>query len=517
MDPAEAGFTRQGGNSGLAAEYDARMPAFRFPGAAAALVALILAVQPANAQDTTGVAALAGTWVGSATHRGEHSPVALTFTPTGDSTVGVQLFLPVIHVRDIPIGRVTRAGTAVQAGPLSFTWDSAAGTLTGVMPAAIVPVHSMPVTLRRGALPAFPARPDALPSARPVWTFDAGSPIWGDLEAAGNLVYVGADDGRLHALDALTGTARWTFQAGGAIRARPTVRGDALYLHADDGMLYRLDGATGAQRWRVRTTEEPITRVPPPGQGTRWDSRGSGVAAMDGRLFVGTHDGRVLALDPDDGARLWAFTAGGSVVATPAGSDGRVFAGSFDGRIYALDAASGAQLWVYDTGAPVTSTPVAAGDVVVAGSRSYDLFGLDAASGTVRWNRYVWFSWIESTPAVRDGIAYVGSSDAAKVMAVEVATGRAVWDSDVLGASWGTPAVTDRLAFAGVRGQANTAHAPAALALDRATGRIVWRFPVTGPAGDFFSGFAGSPAMTAGRVVFGAVDGRVYAFDGEAR
>ena len=45
----------------------------------------------------------------------------------------------------------------------------------------------------------------------------------------------------------------------------------------------------------------------------------------------------------------------------------------------------------------------------------------------------------------------------------------------------------------------------------------VWRFPVTGPAGAFFSGFAGSPAMTAGRVVFGAVDGQVYAFDGEAR
>jgi len=493
------------------------MPAFFAPGLATALVVLTLALQPANAQDTTGVAALAGTWTGSATHGGEHAPVALTFTPAGDGAVGVQLFLPVIHVRDIPIGRVTRAGTAVQAGPFSFTWDPAAGTLSGVMPAAIVPVHSMPVTLRRGALPAFPARPDAPRSARPVWTFDAGSPIWADLEAAGNLVYVGADDGRLHALDALTGAERWTFQAGGAIRAGPTVRGDALYLHADDGMLYRLDAATGVERWRVRTTEEPIARVAPPNQGTRWDSRGAGVAAMDGMLFVGTHDGRVLALDPEHGTRVWTFAAGGSVLATPAAADGRVFAGSFDGRIYALDATSGARLWAHDTGAPVTSTPVAAGDVVVAGSRSYDLFGLDAASGTVRWNRYVWFSWIESTPAVRDGIAYVGSSDAAKVMAIEVATGRAVWESDVLGASWGTPAVTDRLVLAGVRGQANTAHAPGAVALDRATGRIVWRFPAAGPADALFSGFAGSPAMTGGRVVFGAVDGRVYAFDGEAR
>jgi len=493
------------------------MPAFSSPGAATALVALTLAALPANAQDTTGVAALAGTWVGNATHLGEHSPVALTFTPTSDSSMGVQLFLPVIHVRDIPIGRVTREGRTIQAGPFSFTWDSVAGTLTGVMPGAIVPVHSMPVTLRRGALPAFPTRPEALPPGQPVWTFDAGSPIWGDLEAAGSLVYVGADDGRLHALDARTGAERWTFQAGGAIRAKPTVYGEALYIHADDGMLYRLDAASGAERWRARTTEDPITRVPPPGTGTRWDMRGSGVAAADGMLFVGTHDGHVLALDPDDGTRRWTFAAGGSVLATPAASHGRVFAGSYDGKIYALDAATGAQLWVHDTGAPVTSTPVPAGDVIVAGSRSYDLFGLDAASGAVRWDRYVWFSWIESTPAVRDGIAYVGSSDAAKIMAVEVATGRGLWDSDVLGASWGTPAVTDRVVFVGVRGQANAAYAPGALALDRATGRIVWRFSVAPPADAVFSGFTGSPAMTAGRVVFAAVDGRVFAFDGEAR
>jgi outer membrane protein assembly factor BamB len=492
------------------------MPTSR-TGLAITLIALIFAPLPLHAQDSTAVTALAGTWVGDVTHRGQHSTVAFAFTPTSDGTLDVQLFLPVIHVRDIPIGRVTRAGTSIQAGPFALTWDSAAGALSGVMPRAIVPVHSMPITLHRGAIPTFPTRPEALPAAQPVWTFDTRSPIWGDLEAAGSLVYVGADDGRLHALDVRTGTERWTFQADGAIRARPAVHGAALYLHADDGVLYRLDASTGEERWRVRTTAEPVTRVPPPDPNSRWDSRGSAVATADGRLFVGTHDGRVLALDSASGARLWMFAAGGSILATPAALDGRVFAGSFDGRIYTLDAASGALLWTYDTGAPVTSTPVPVGDMVVAGSRSYDLFGLEASSGAVRWNRYVWFSWIESTPAVRDGVAYVGSSDAAKIMAFEVTTGRVLWDSDVLGASWGTPAVSDRVVFVGVRGQANAAHAPGALALERATGRIVWRFPVPSPAGAAFSGFAASPAMTAGRVIFGAVDGRVFAFDGRTR
>jgi outer membrane protein assembly factor BamB len=115
---------------------------------------------------------------------------------------------------------------------------------------------------------------------------------------------------------------------------------------------------------------------------------------------------------------------------------------------------------------------------------------------------------------VRDGIAYVGSSDAALVMAIEIATGHSLWDTDVLGASWGTPAVSDRLVFVGTRGQTGAfTHAPGALALDRVSGRPVWRFPVTAPASAPFSGFAGSPTIGADRVFFAAVDGQVYAFD----
>jgi outer membrane protein assembly factor BamB len=480
------------------------------------LVALALGATalPLTAQDTV-VAALAGTWVGHAVHGGDSTPVALTLAPDAGGALGVVLFLPVIHVRDVPVGRVRRDGLAVRLGPVAVTWDSTAGTLTGLMPAGIVPVHRVPVTLRRGTLPAFPTRPGAeVPRVGPAWTFDAGAAVWADLTAAGDLVLVGADDGRLHALDARTGAQRWTFQAGGAIRAAPAVYGGALYLHADDGMLYRLDAATGAARWRVRTTDGPITRVPPPGPDSRWDTRGSGVAMAQGVLVVGTHDGRVLALDTLDGARRWTFAAGGSVVATPAAAAGRVFAGSFDGKVYALDAATGARLWERDTGAPVTSTPTPAGPVVVVGSRSYDLFGLDVATGAVRWIRYVWFSWIESTPALADGVAYVGSSDAARIMALEAASGRRVWDADVLGASWGTPVVTGGTVFVGTRGQAGAfTHAAAVVALDRATGRMRWRYPVTAPDGAAFSGFAGSPAAAAGHVVFGAVDGRVYGFD----
>ena len=482
-----------------------------------ALATMLTIPSFARAQEPPAAASLAGTWVGEVVHHGTRTSVALTFSPTADGALESLLFLPVIHVRDIPLGPVRLEGTSVRAGPFTLAWDSVAGTLSGLLPAAIVPVHEIPVVLRRGELPSFPVRPGPDgPEPMPAWIVELGAPIWSDAVVAGDLLLIGTDDGRLHARDVRTGAPRWVFRADGAIRAPVTVAGDALYVHADDGVLYRLDAATGTERWKVRTSQQPVVRIPPPDPTSRWAIRASGVAVADGRLYVGTHDGQVLALDSADGTRQWAFTTGGSILAAPAAAGGRVFAGSYDGQVYAFDATSGTLLWAWDTHAPVTSTPVPWGDVVVVGSRSYDLFGLDAVTGAEIWNRYVWFSWIESTPAIRDGIAYVGSSDAGKIMAIEVSSGRSRWEADVLGASWGTPAVTERVLYVGTRGQAGAStHAAGILALDRATGRILSRFRFPTPGGAAFSGIAGSPALAQGRVFFAAVDGRVYAFEAE--
>jgi outer membrane protein assembly factor BamB len=75
------------------------------------------------------------------------------------------------------------------------------------------------------------------------------------------------------------------------------------------------------------------------------------------------------------------------------------------------------------------------------GSRSYDLNALDPSTGETRWQRYVWFSWIESAPNVRDGIAYVGTSDALKLFAFDVKDGHMAWERTLPGWSWSRPAV----------------------------------------------------------------------------
>jgi alcohol dehydrogenase (cytochrome c) len=81
-----------------------------------------------------------------------------------------------------------------------------------------------------------------------------------------------------------------------------------------------------------------------------------GAAYLDGRLFRGTMDGRVLAYDFKTGARLWAASLaepqhGEIVDAAPIAWNGRVYVGvatgfkGMKGRMYALSAASGSILW----------------------------------------------------------------------------------------------------------------------------------------------------------------------------
>jgi outer membrane protein assembly factor BamB len=68
------------------------------------------------------------------------------------------------------------------------------------------------------------------------------------------------------------------------------------------------------------------------------------VTVADGRLYLGTHDGRVLALDPARGEKAWEFASGDSVLAA------RVYAGTASqkdylaghaGLVVAMDRATG--------------------------------------------------------------------------------------------------------------------------------------------------------------------------------
>ena len=112
--------------------------------------------------------------------------------------------------------------------------------------------------------------------------------------------------------------------------------------------IFSIDPATCAENWR--THEDYPAYILPTNRGA---------AYLDGMLFRGTQDGRVLAYDFKTGKRLWETTIadakkGEAVPAAPIAWDGLVFVGNAGGdfkggkgRMYALDAKTGKIVWEF--------------------------------------------------------------------------------------------------------------------------------------------------------------------------
>lgn len=84
------------------------------------------------------------------------------------------------------------------------------------------------------------------------------------------------------------------------VEATPIMVGDTLYVSGPWGLVYALDARTGELRWQHDPQVEP-------GKGavSCCDVVNRGVAVADGKVFVGTLDGRLQALDATSGALLW--------------------------------------------------------------------------------------------------------------------------------------------------------------------------------------------------------------------
>jgi outer membrane protein assembly factor BamB len=66
--------------------------------------------------------------------------------------------------------------------------------------------------------------------------------------------------------------------------------------------------------------------------------------------------------------------------------------------------------WQYTTGLYVLSSPAVANGVVYVGSDDDNVYALNASTGALVW-KYTTGNFVFSSPAVANGVVYVGSSD----------------------------------------------------------------------------------------------------------
>lgn len=108
-------------------------------------------------------------------------------------------------------------------------------------------------------------------------------------------------------------------------------------------------------------------------------------------------------------------------------------------------------LWRFKTGEEVTfSSPAVVDGVVYIGSYDHYLYALDATTGKQRW-RFKTGDEVYSSPAVVGGVVYIGSGDE-YVYALDAATGKQGWRFQTGGYVLSPPAVVDGVVYIGSSG-----------------------------------------------------------------
>jgi len=194
----------------------------------------------------------------------------------------------------------------------------------------------------------------------------------------------------------------------------------------------------------------------------------SSPAVLDGVLYLGCNDGRMRAVDADDGRVLWSFQTACGICGEPAVDSAAVYFGGQDGTVYALDRATGARLWSSGLGYHIfCDAAILCDTLILSGNSMGKICALDASDGEPVWSaelgglvlgpvvldsscvfatengkiaaysasgERLWLRTFEgqASPPASDGAGvYAGFSDGT-VRRLLSATGETAWESDIV-------------------------------------------------------------------------------------
>ncbi len=293
--------------------------------------------------------------------------------------------------------------------------------------------------------------------AETKWKFATSGKVFSTPALANGIVYVGSNDGILYAIKAADGTLAWKFKANLGISSSPAVDNGVVYFNSVDGYIYAVTADTGQLKWKFRTEGERRFAAPgihgiPPSHEMMpdpFDVFLSSPVVVNGRVYIGSGDHNVYAIDAATGTLAWKFTTGDVVHASPAVVDGVVYIGSWDRYFYALDAAAGTMKWKFETGDDqkihnqigIASSATVVDGVVLFGCRDGHFYAVDAKTGEKKWAEDNKGGWVIASPAVKDGVVYFPTADGRQVKAITIATGALVWRTIAKALSFSSPAI----------------------------------------------------------------------------
>ena len=292
-------------------------------------------------------------------------------------------------------------------------------------------------------------------------------------------------------------SVKWKFKAQGKIVSSPAVIDGRVYIGSRDNNLYALDKDTGTLLWKFKTGG--------------WVD--SSPALNKGKVYFSSKDGNLYCLDADKGSLIWKYQTKGADCSSPVLGDNKVFSASgFPNKfIYAVNAENGEEVWRKDTQQMVYSSPALSKDKVYIGSNDGNIYCLDKDKGDILWKYHTTGGVYFSSPAIEGGRLYIATGNFDwSVYALDLESGKLIWkyvieDKKPTPNYVSSPALGDGKIFivAGYTQQY-------LYCLDSKSGKLIWKKELSSASR---LGFSSSPVVTQDTVYVASAEGKLKAFE----
>jgi len=272
----------------------------------------------------------------------------------------------------------------------------------------------------------------------------------------------------------------WSFESEDEVRGIPTYLNQRVYFGSYDNNLYAVDAVTGDFTWKYPTDGGVVSRP----------------LVYEDNIYFGSEDKRVHVVYAKSGKMIWTYYTNGEVRSSANIAAGHLFIGSDDGHLYAINALIGRKAWEINIGAPVRSTPLVHNDLIYFGAEGGEFFCIDL-SGTIKW-RFKAKRAITSSAAISQGIVFFGSMDST-LYALDAKTGWVIWRYRLGRPSISTPFIVENLIFTGASSGDITC-------IDVRTAKEVWHYSTENQV-------TGSPIVYKDSLYCGSVDGHLYSLE----
>jgi len=226
---------------------------------------------------------------------------------------------------------------------------------------------------------------------------------------------------------------------------------DTLFLGSMEGKLIAVSTSDGSRLWEVpfEVSKQATGGFGCTAPSTTVAIYGTPVVAGE-LVYVSGYNGKVYAISSSKGVKRWVYPREGNlepIVGGVAVALGKVYFGSSDGKLYTLDAATGDWEWDFQTGGKIWSTPAINGDTLFIGSFDKKLYALNAADGSKKWE-FETGGAIASTPLVSDNTVYIGSFDR-YLYAIDATDGSLKWKFMAENWFWAKPVAYNNTIYVG--------------------------------------------------------------------